>query len=105
MPPHTSNPASACGAETGPGALRLVAEDTREITVSLPDLQVLSLRRRYTYGRTRPEPVWSEPAVSWIRGAYYRRLRGRDVSCDDARPIAENVTGFFAVPTESSNAE
>lgn len=33
------------------------------------------------------------------------RSRGRDVSCEDARQIAENITGFFAVLAEWSHAE
>jgi hypothetical protein len=35
----------------------------------------------------------------------WRSRLGRDVGCEDARQIAENVTGFFAVLAEWSNAE
>jgi hypothetical protein len=35
----------------------------------------------------------------------WRSRLGRDVSCEDARQIAENVTGFFAVLAEWSSAE
>jgi hypothetical protein len=35
----------------------------------------------------------------------WRSRLGRDVSCEDARQIAENVTGFFAILAEWSNAE
>jgi hypothetical protein len=35
----------------------------------------------------------------------WRSRLGRDVSCEEARQIAENVTGFFAVLAEWSNAE
>jgi hypothetical protein len=34
----------------------------------------------------------------------WRSRLGRDVSCEDARQIAENVTGFFAVLAEWSHA-
>lgn len=35
----------------------------------------------------------------------WRSHLGRDVSCEDARQVAENVTGFFAVLEEWSYAE
>ena len=35
----------------------------------------------------------------------WRSRLGRDVSCEDARQIAENVTGFFAVLAEWSHAD
>jgi hypothetical protein len=35
----------------------------------------------------------------------WRSRLGRDVSCEDARQIAENVTGFFAALAEWSYAE
>lgn len=38
------------------------------------------------------------------RRLWHSRL-GRNVSCEDARQIAENVTGFFALLAEWSNAE
>jgi hypothetical protein len=49
----------------------------------------------------------SPPNDSLIEGT--RRLWdsrfGRDLSCEDARQVAENVAGFFAVLAEWSNAE
>ena len=36
---------------------------------------------------------------------FWRSRLGRDVSCEDARQIAENATGFFAVLAEWSHAE
>jgi hypothetical protein len=38
------------------------------------------------------------------RRFWHSRL-GRNVSCEDARQIVENVTGFFAVLAEWSHAE
>jgi len=35
----------------------------------------------------------------------WRSRLGRDVSCEDARQIADNVTGFFAVLAEWSHTE
>ena len=35
----------------------------------------------------------------------WRSRLGRDVSCEDARQIAENVTGFFSILAEWSGAE
>jgi hypothetical protein len=52
MPPTYVEPGQRGDAETGPGALRFVVEDAREITVSLPDLQVVSLRRRFRMSPT-----------------------------------------------------
>jgi hypothetical protein len=46
MPPTYLEPGQRRGAETGSGVLRFAAEDGREITVFLPDLQVVSLRQR-----------------------------------------------------------
>jgi hypothetical protein len=39
MPPKTRNPASACGAETGPGVFCLAAEDNRVTTPTNRNLQ------------------------------------------------------------------
>jgi hypothetical protein len=35
----------------------------------------------------------------------WRSRLGRDVSCEDARQIAENFTGFFGILAEWSRAE
>ena len=39
------------------------------------------------------------------RGREFVALFGRDLSCEDARQIVENVTGFFAILTEWSRVE
>lgn len=52
MPLHTSNPASAVRAETGPGVLRLGAEDTQEKADSLFDLQVVRSRQLFRVSPT-----------------------------------------------------
>jgi hypothetical protein len=42
--------------------------------------------------------------IEGTRRLWHSRL-GRDVGCEDARQIAENVTGFFAVLAEWSRIE
>ncbi|MGH6893811.1 MAG: hypothetical protein ACREEP_16300 [Dongiaceae bacterium] len=42
--------------------------------------------------------------IDRTRAVWQRRL-GRDLSCEDARHIAKNVAGFFAVLAEWSRAE
>jgi hypothetical protein len=49
-------------------------------------------------------PAANDNPIERTRRLWRSRL-GRDVSCEDARQIAENVTGFFAVLAEWSNAE
>jgi hypothetical protein len=51
----------------------------------------------------KPSPA-NDNLIEQTRRLWRSRL-GRDVSCEDARQIAENVTGFFAVLAEWSNAE
>lgn len=51
----------------------------------------------------KPSPA-NDNLIEQTRRLWRSRL-GRDVSCEDARQIAENVTGFFAVLGEWSNAE
>ena len=51
----------------------------------------------------KPSPA-NDNLIEQTRRLWRSRL-GRDVSCDDAPQIAENVTGFFAVLAEWSNAE
>ena len=49
-------------------------------------------------------PAANDNLIERTRRLWCSRLN-RDVSCEDARQIAENVTGFFAVLAEWSNAE
>jgi hypothetical protein len=49
-------------------------------------------------------PAANDNLIERTRRLWRSRL-GRDVSCEDARQIAENVTGFFAVLAEWSHAE
>jgi hypothetical protein len=51
----------------------------------------------------KPSPA-NDNLIEQTRRLWRSRL-GRDVTCEDARQIAENVTGFFAVLAEWSNAE
>ncbi|TCT04910.1 hypothetical protein EDC22_1144 [Tepidamorphus gemmatus] len=51
----------------------------------------------------KPSPA-NDNLIEQTRRLWRSRL-GRDVSCEDARQIVENVTGFFAVLAEWSNAE
>jgi hypothetical protein len=46
----------------------------------------------------------NDKLIERTRRLWHSRL-GRDVSCEDARQIAENVTGFFEVLAEWSNTE
>jgi hypothetical protein len=49
-------------------------------------------------------PAANDILIERTRQLWRSRL-GREVSCEDARQIAKNVTGFFAVLAEWSNAE
>jgi hypothetical protein len=51
----------------------------------------------------KPSPA-NDNLIEQTRRLWRSRL-GRDVSCEAARQIAENATGFFAVLAEWSNAE
>ncbi len=51
----------------------------------------------------KPSPA-NDNLIEQTRRLWRSRL-GRDVSCEDARQIAENVTGFFAVLAEWSSVE
>jgi hypothetical protein len=51
----------------------------------------------------KPSPA-NDNLIEQTRRLWRSRL-GRDVSCEDARQIFENVTGFFAVLAEWSHAE
>jgi hypothetical protein len=51
----------------------------------------------------KPSPA-NDNLIEKTRRLWRLRL-GRDVSCEDARQIAENVTGFFALLAEWSRAE
>ena len=51
----------------------------------------------------KPSPA-NDNLIEQTRRLWRSRL-GHDLSCEDARQIAENVTGFFAVLAEWSNAE
>jgi hypothetical protein len=51
----------------------------------------------------KPSPA-NDNLIEQTRRLLRSRL-GRDVSCEDARQIAENVTGFFAILTEWSHAD
>jgi hypothetical protein len=51
----------------------------------------------------KPSPA-NDNLIEQTRRLWRSRL-GRDVSGEDARQIAENVTGFFAVLSEWSHAE
>jgi hypothetical protein len=49
-------------------------------------------------------PATNDNLIEQTRRLWRSRF-GRDVSCEDARQITENVTGFFAVLAEWSHAE
>jgi hypothetical protein len=49
-------------------------------------------------------PTANDDLIEQTRRLWRSRL-GRDVSCEDARQSAENITGFFAVLAEWSQAE
>jgi hypothetical protein len=52
----------------------------------------------------KPPYVANDDLIDRTRAVWQRRL-GRDLSREDARQIAENVTGFFAILGEWSRAE
>jgi hypothetical protein len=52
----------------------------------------------------KPPHVANDNLIDRTRGVWQPRL-GRDLSREDARQIAENVTGFFALLAEWSRAE
>jgi hypothetical protein len=57
-----------------------------------------SVKPSHEYGSLKIE------LIGRTREVWQRRL-GRDLSCEDAREIAENVIGFFSVLAEWSRAE
>jgi hypothetical protein len=52
----------------------------------------------------KPSPAANDNLIDGTREVWQPRL-GRDLSREDARQIAENLTGFFAVLAEWSRAE
>ena len=52
----------------------------------------------------KPSPAANDNLIDRTRKVWKPRL-GRDLSREDARQIAENVTGFFALLAEWSRAE
>jgi hypothetical protein len=52
----------------------------------------------------KPAPAANDNLIEQTRRLWHSRL-GRDVSREDARQIAKNVTGFFAVLAEWSQGE
>jgi hypothetical protein len=52
----------------------------------------------------KPSSIANDNLIDRTRAVWQPRL-GRDLSREDARQIAENVTGFFAVLAEWSRAE
>ena len=52
----------------------------------------------------KTSPAANDNLIDRTRQVWQPRL-GRDVSREDARQIAENVTGFFAILAEWSRAE
>jgi hypothetical protein len=52
----------------------------------------------------KPSPAANDNLIEQTRRLWRLRL-GRDVSSEDARQIAEDVTGFFAVLAQWSQAE
>jgi hypothetical protein len=52
----------------------------------------------------KPSHAANDDLIDRTRQVWQPRL-GRDLSREDARQIAENVTGFFAVLTEWSRVE
>jgi hypothetical protein len=52
----------------------------------------------------KPPPAANDNIIERTRQLWTARL-GRDVSCEDARQIAENATGFFAILAEWARAE
>ena len=52
----------------------------------------------------KPSPTANDNLFEQTRRLWRSRL-GRDLGCEDARQIAENVTSFFAVLAEWSQAE
>lgn len=52
----------------------------------------------------KPSHAANDNLIDRTRQVWQTRL-GRDISSEDARQIAENVTGFFAILAEWSGAE
>ncbi len=52
----------------------------------------------------KPSPAANDNLIDRTRQVWQPRL-GRDLNREDARQIAENVTGFFAILAEWSGAE
>jgi hypothetical protein len=52
----------------------------------------------------KPSHAANDNLIDWTREVWKPRL-GRDLSPEDARQIAEKVTGFFAILAEWSRAE
>ena len=52
----------------------------------------------------KSSPAANDNLIEQTRLLWRSRL-GRDVNCEDARQIVENVTGFFAVLAEWLHAE
>jgi hypothetical protein len=52
----------------------------------------------------KPSHIASNTLVDRTRLVWQPRI-GRELSCEDARQIAENVTGYFALLAEWSRAE
>ncbi len=52
----------------------------------------------------KPSDVASDNLIDRTRQVWQPRTR-HELSCEDARQIAENVTGFFALLAEWSRAE
>jgi hypothetical protein len=52
----------------------------------------------------KPSHAANDNLIDLTRQVWQSRI-GRDITDEDARQIAENVTGFFAILTEWSRAE
>ena len=52
----------------------------------------------------KPSHAANDNPIDWTRQVWQSRIR-RDLTDEDARQIAENVTGFFAILAEWSRAE
>ena len=53
----------------------------------------------------KPSPAANDDNLIEKTRRFWRSRLRRDVSCEDARQIAENLTGFFAVLAEWSCVE
>jgi hypothetical protein len=73
---------------------------------AIPRPEARGTERRQLAGRSsvKPSHAANDDLIDRTRQVWEPRL-GRDLTREDARQIAENVTGFFAILAEWSRAE